>query len=397
MTLRVLVKLSFRSILRNRMRSLLTTLGIIIGVCSVIVMVAVGEGSQASIRENISSMGTNLIMVNPPRGHGAANRLVMEDVEKIRKEVVTLSAVSGVVRISSTVVGGSGNWPTTVFGVEPDYLEIRQWELETGDFFTEREIKGRHKVAVIGVTPAKELFGDETPIGSRIRVGNTPFEIVGVLKSKGKNAMGNDQDDVVMVPLSTAVSRLRRNQYLSSIEMSALSEDRMNDAQEEVAAVMRESHRLSDDAVDDFSVFNQAEIIEVASSTAKTLTVLLGAIAGVSLIVGGIGIMNIMLVSVTERTREIGIRLSVGARKRDILRQFLTEAIVLSLLGGVIGISLALGAVLVLQKAASLRAIVNPLFILISAGFAAGVGVFFGYYPALKAATMNPIDALRSE
>jgi putative ABC transport system permease protein len=397
MTLRVLVKLSFRSILRNRMRSLLTTLGIIIGVCSVIVMVAVGEGSQAAIRENISSMGTNLIMVVPPRGPGAVNRLVMEDVEKIRKEGVNLSAISGVARISSTVVGGAGNWATTVFGVEPDYLRIKQWELAAGDFFSDREVKGRHKVAVVGTTLAEELFGEEDPIGSRIRIGNTPFEIVGILKSKGKNAMGSDQDDVVMVPLSTAITRLKRNRYLSSIEMSALSEDRMSAAQEETEAIMRESHRLSEDAANDFNVFNQSEIIEVASSTAKTLTILLGAIAGVSLIVGGIGIMNIMLVSVTERTREIGIRLSVGARKRDILRQFLTEAIVLSLLGGLIGISLSLGVVFVLQKVASLRAIVNPLFVLLSAGFAAAVGVFFGYYPAWKAARMNPIDALRSE
>jgi putative ABC transport system permease protein len=389
--------LSLRSILRNRMRSLLTTLGIIIGVCSVIVMVAIGEGSQASIKENISSMGTNLIMIMPPRGQNAANRLVIEDVEKIRKEGMYVGAASGVVRSAATAVGGIGNWQTTVYGVEPDYLRIKEWGTGEGDFFTERDVAGRTKKAVIGTTVAKQLFPDDDPIGKRFRIANTPFDIVGVLEAKGSNAMGSDQDDIIMVPLSTAISRLRRSKYLQSIEISAVSEDRMDDAQTEVEDIIREAHRLAPDAENDFSVMNQAQIIEMASSIAKTLTMLLAAIAGVSLLVGGIGIMNIMLVSVTERTREIGIRLSVGARRRDILRQFLTESVVLSLSGGLIGILLALGLAWLLESAVGLRAIVSPLFILISAGFAAAVGIFFGYYPAHKASAMNPIDALRSE
>jgi putative ABC transport system permease protein len=379
------------------MRSLLTTLGIIIGVCSVIVMVAIGEGSQASIRENISSMGTNLIMVNPPRGPNTANRLVIADVEKIRNEAVYVSAASGVVRSGTTVIGGIGSWQTTVFGVEPDYTRIKEWKVGEGDFFSVRDVNARAKKAVIGATIAKELFPDDDPVGKRFRVANTPFEIVGVLESKGSNAMGNDQDDLVLVPLTTAISRLRRSKNLQSIEISAISEERMDEAQAEVEVILREAHKLSSDAENDFSVFNQAQIIEMASSVAKTLTMLLGAIAGVSLLVGGIGIMNIMLVSVTERTREIGIRLSVGARRRDILRQFLTESVVLSLSGGLIGILFAVGAVYLLELVFTLRAIISPFFILISAGFAAAVGIFFGYYPAYKASAMNPIDALRAD
>jgi len=395
----VLVVLSFRSILRNRMRSLLTTLGIIIGVCSVIVMVAVGEGSQRMIKENIASMGTNLIIVMPPRGGMArqANRLSLQDVAKLRKEAVNVSAVSGTMRIAARVVGGSGNWSTTVYGVEEPFLEIHQWEVESGNFFSEREAKSKQKVAVLGSTVAKELFSDVDPIGARIRIANTPYQVIGVLKSKGKNAMGNDQDDVVMIPIESALGRLEGGRYISSIEMSAVSEDAMDQAQEEITDIMRESHRLGEDKDNDFNVFNQSQIIEVASSTAKTLTILLAAIAGVSLLVGGIGIMNIMLVSVTERTREIGIRLSVGARKRDILLQFLTESVVLSLLGGILGIILAAGAVYAINSLSSQKAFINPLFILVSAGFAAAVGIFFGYYPAMKAANMNPIDALRTE
>jgi putative ABC transport system permease protein len=391
-----LIRLSLRSILRNRMRSLLTTLGIIIGVCSVIVMVAIGEGSQASIRDSITSMGTNRSMISPPRGQNTANRLALEDVEKIRKESIYAAAVSGVVRSATTVVGGIGNWPTTVYGVEPDYLRIKEWNIAAGDFFSSRDVSGRAKKAVIGATIAKQLFPGDDPVGKRLRIAKTPFEIVCVLESKGANAAGSDQDDIIMVPLSTAISRLRRSKYLQSIEISAVSENRMDDAQAEIEAILRDAHRLAPGDENDFSVMNQAQFIEMASSVAKTLTLLLGAIAGVSLLVGGIGIMNIMLVSVTERTREIGIRLSVGARRRDILRQFLTESVVLSLAGGLIGILLAMAVAFALGTF-GLRAIVSPVFILISASFAAAVGIFFGYYPAHKASAMNPIDALRAD
>ncbi|GAB4365717.1 MAG: ABC transporter permease [Spirochaetales bacterium] len=393
----ILIKLSFRSIFRNRMRSLLTTLGIIIGVSSVIIMVAIGEGSQAQIRDTINSMGSNLIVVRPPRGRWDANRLTLKDTERIRSEATLVSAVSGTLRRSVTIVGGMGDWSTTLYGVEPDYQTIKEWELKEGEFINEQDMKSRRKVAVLGTTVAENLFGSEMGIGQTIRIGNAPFKVIGVLKSRGTNSMGQDQDDVVLVPITTALVRMSRDPYLSDIQISAVSEEKMTEAQEEVEAIVRESHRLREDRENDFEILNQSQIIEVASSTAKTLTILLAAIAGVSLVVGGIGIMNIMLVSVTERTREIGVRLAVGARWRDILLQFLTESIVLSLLGGLIGILFSLGVVATLEKFTPLHAIVNPVFILISAGFAGSVGVFFGYYPARKASALNPIEALRTE
>ncbi len=397
MTVGRLLSHSVRSIFRNRIRSLLTSLGIIIGVGSVIVMVAVGEGSQAQISRQIASMGTNLIVVMPPRGPREANRITRADVTKLRVESSYLAALSGVVRQTFKVIGGSGYWSTTVMGVEPDYLTIKQWSMESGAFFTDKDTSARSKVAVLGVTVAQKLFGDENPIGQRIRIQTTPFTIVGVLASKGSTGMGNDQDDVVMVPLDTALTRLAKDRYLGAIETSARRQDLMDVAQKEVTQILRESHRLAagDDA--DFDVMNQSEIIKTASQTSKTLTSLLAAIAGVSLLVGGIGIMNIMLVSVTERTREIGIRMSVGARKKDILLQFLSESVILSLLGGLIGIALAISVAALLESLAGVPAIIKPGIIFESAGFAAAVGIFFGYYPARKAANLYPIEALRYE
>jgi len=391
-----LAVLSARSIFRNRMRSILTSLGIIIGVCSVIVMVAVGEGSQAQIKARISSMGTNLIMVMPPRGPREANRLSTADVKRLRAESSSLAAISGTVRLSAKVVGGSGYYETSVQGVEPSYLEIKGWGVESGDFFSEADLASRSKVAVLGATVAKELFGTDDPLGERVRIGATPFTVVGVLSKKGSSGMGDDQDDVVMVPLDTALTRLNKDRYINSIEASAVGEEFMDAAQAEVESILREAHRIQPGAEADFDVMNQAEIIATASETSKTLTTLLAAIAGVSLLVGGIGIMNIMLVSVTERTREIGIRMSVGARKRDILLQFLAESVILSLLGGLVGILLAV-LVCVVLGSAGIPAIVNPAVVATSAAFAAAVGVFFGYYPARKASNLYPIDALRYE
>jgi len=393
-----LISASMRSILRNKMRSFLTSLGIIIGVCSVIVMVAIGQGSQEQIRKQIASMGTNLIMVMPPRGPREANRLSMGDVVKLRSESSYLAALTGEVRLASTkVVGGSTYWATSVYGVEPDYLTIKDWGVKSGDFFAERDLQARTKVAVLGTTVASKLFPDEDPVGKSIRILTTPFIVVGVLESKGANAMGSDQDDVVMVPLDTAINRLTKDRKIGSIEMSVVSEGLMDQAQSEVTAILRESHRLSDDEDADFTVMNQAQIIQTASQTTQTLTALLAAIAGVSLIVGGIGIMNIMLVSVTERTREIGIRMSVGARRRDILMQFLSESVILSLLGGVIGILLAFLLAYVLKTFAHMPTVISPTVIAASAGFAAAVGIFFGFYPARKASKLYPIDALRYE
>jgi putative ABC transport system permease protein len=390
-----------RSIFRNRIRSLLTSLGIIIGVGSVIVMVGVGQGSQAQISKQIASMGTNLIMVFPPRGDRngprQANRLSEADVTKLRAESSYLSAISGEVRDTFKVVGGSGYWSTTVYGVEPDYLVIKQWGMKSGYFFTDKDLASRNKVAVLGATVVKKLFGDADPVGQSVRIGTTPFTVTGVLTSKGSNAMGDDQDDAVMVPLDTALTRLEQSRYINTIEMSAVRQDLMDQAQTEVEQILRESHRLSAGADADFEVMNQSEIIKTASQTSKTLTTLLAAIAGVSLLVGGIGIMNIMLVSVTERTREIGIRMSVGAHKRDILLQFLSESIILSLLGGVIGIILAIVVCSLLGSIGNVPTVIKPGIIAASAGFAAAVGIFFGYYPARKAANLYPIDALRYE
>jgi putative ABC transport system permease protein len=393
-----LASASMRSILRNKMRSFLTSLGIIIGVCSVIVMVAVGSGSQAQIKKQIASMGTNLLMVMPPRGPREGNRMSMEDVQKLRTESSYLAALTGEVRLSGTyVVGGPNTWSTTVYGIEPDYIKIKDWTVQSGEFFTDKDLTARNKVAVLGTTVATKLFGDEDPIGKSIRILTTPFVVVGLLTSKGSTGMGNDQDDVVMVPLDTAVNRLTKDKKISSIEMSVTNEALMTQAQAEVTAIMRESHKLSDGATADFDVMNQAEIIKTASQTSATLTSLLAAIAGVSLIVGGIGIMNIMLVSVTERTREIGIRMSVGARKRDILLQFLSESVILSLLGGIIGILLALLIAYVMRTFLGTPTVVSLAVIAASAGFAAVVGIFFGWYPARKAANLYPIDALRYE
>ncbi len=402
MTAGKLVTLSARSIFRNKMRSMLTSLGIIIGVCSVIVMVAVGQGSQEQVARQIASMGTNLLMVMPPRGPQQGNRLKTEDVAKIRSESSYVSAVSGVARGGATVVGGDGagsetSWSTSFYGVEPDYLEIKQWSVASGDFFTDRDNAVRSKVVVLGTTVARKLFGDGDPVGARVRVGSTPFTVVGVLASKGSSPMGDDQDDVVMVPLETAITRLARGRYMGSIEMSAVKAEYMDAAQAEVTTILRESHRLAEGAEDDFEVMNQSQIIATASATSKTLTSLLAAIAGVSLVVGGIGIMNIMLVSVTERTREIGIRMSVGARKRDILMQFLSESVILSMLGGLVGILLALAVAALLRRFGGIPTSVRPGIIAVSAAFAAGVGIFFGFYPARKAANLYPIDALRYE
>ena len=398
MTLAKLASASMRSILRNKMRSFLTSLGIIIGVCSVIVMVAVGSGSQAQIHKQIAAMGTNLIMVMPPRGPRQANRLTIADVQRLRAESSYLSAITGEVRMGGTnIVGGNSYWSTTVYGVEPDYIVIKEWPVQSGDFFSDKDMTSRAKTAVLGTTVAAKLFPGQDPLGKYIRIGTTPFTVVGLLASKGANAMGSDQDDVVMVPLDTALNRLMVDGRINTIEMSAVSESLMTAAQAEVDSILRESHKLAAGVDDDFTVMNQSQIIQTASQTAQTLTALLAAIAGVSLIVGGIGIMNIMLVSVTERTREIGIRMSVGARRRDILLQFLTESVFLSLLGGLLGILLALAMAYGLQRFLNTPTVVSPSIIAASAGFAAAVGIFFGFYPARKAANLYPIDALRHE
>ncbi|MDR1250038.1 MAG: ABC transporter permease [Treponema sp.] len=397
----------FKNIFRNRMRSLLTSLGIIIGVGSVIIMVAIGEGTQREIEERISAMGTNLIQIMPRRmifrpGQGASAvaarpvRLSKSDAVKLAGEASYALAVSALSQRNYTVIGPQGSASVQVMGVEPGYLVIRNWDIDRGNFFGEEDLEQRNRLAVLGLTTAASLFGDGEALGQQIRIGNNHFTVIGILEKKGAGGFGNDQDDVIMVPLDTALYRLSNSKYVNNIAMSVISKDYMEAAQREAELILREAHKLPDQAAADFEIMNSADLIDMASETSRSLTTLLAAIAGVSLLVGGIGIMNIMLVSVTERTREIGVRMAVGARKRDVLFQFLSEAIVLSLLGGVIGIALAFLVCRVLG-ALGISTAINPAIVAAAALFAALVGVFFGYYPARRAAGLYPIEALRHE
>jgi len=393
-----------RSILRNRMRSLLTSLGVIIGVGSVIIMVALGEGSQKMIESQITAMGTNLLQIFPRRSISRAGQQTImrpssfskKDIQKIRDESTFATAVSGVVNISMNITGPEGNSQVSVQGVEPDFLTARNWRINDGYFFEEEDLLLRSKVAVLGRTAAKNLFGDDSyAVGGQIRIGTNYFLVIGLLESKGAS-FGMDQDDIVMIPLDTAMTRLGYTRNITMIVMSVIGKEYMEAAQKETDLILRESRKLPEGAASDFEIVNQADLIDMASAASRTLTTLLAAIAGVSLLVGGIGIMNIMLVSVTERTREIGIRMAVGGRKRDILLQFLTESVILSMMGGVLGIGLAFLVCRILTMM-GISTLINPLIIMIATLFAALVGIIFGYYPALKAAKLYPIDALRYE
>ena len=400
-----LLQTCFRSILRNRMRSLLTSLGVIIGVGSVIVMVALGEGSQREIERSISSLGTNLLQVFPRRqtlrsGMNVmmrANTFNKKDVEKLKDESSFITAVSGVVQTNANITGSEGNVQISVQGVEPDFLITRNYFIDAGNFFDEDDLKFRNTVAVLGRSTAESLFGNaENALSEQIRIGTTYFTVIGLLAKKGAGLSGDDQDDIVMVPLDTALTRLTNSQNINMIFLSVAGKEYMDAAKKETELILRESRGLSEGAAADFEIFSMSEFIDMASETSKTLTTLLAAIAGVSLLVGGIGIMNIMLVSVTERTREIGIRMAVGGRKSDILLQFLSESVILSLMGGILGIGMAF-LVCKIMSLTGIPTAINPLIVSISALFAAMVGVIFGYYPALKAARLYPIDALRYE
>ncbi len=402
---RNLIIVALRSIARNKLRSLLTMLGIIIGVGSVIALLALGRGSQADIQAQIAGLGTNLLIIHPTSsqtagvraGSGTLNTLSMADVALLHDNATLLAEVSPVIRVQEQVIAGNNNWNTQVNGVSVGYQMIRNHLMESGSFFTERDIKTRRKVAVLGKTVANELFPGQDPVGVQIRIRNVPFIVIGVMQSKGQSSMGSDQDDLILAPWSTVLYRLSDGKTVRTIMASAVSEDQMEPAKDEVTALLRETRRVApgDDA--GFEIHDQTEINEMATRITGTLTLLLSAIAGVSLLVGGIGIMNIMLVSVTERTREIGIRMAVGARPGDILLQFLIEAMILSLIGGLLGIMTGVGSAVLLGRIMGTAVMVSPLVILGSAAFTGAVGVFFGFYPARKAARLNPIDALRYE
>jgi len=392
-----------RSILRNRMRSLLTSLGVIIGVGSVIIMVAIGEGTQKQIEARITAMGTNLLQITPQRqimrsGQSMNMRVsgfTKKDIEKLREESSFAAAISGVVNSNANVTGSAGNVQVSVVGAEPDYQIARNYTLTAGYFFDDYDIATRNRVAVLGPTTAESLFGEtELAISQQIRIGTNYFTVIGILESKGAG-MGGNQDDIVIVPMDTAMTRLSAR-TINTIVMSVKSKDYMEAAQKEADLILRESRGILDGNASDFAIMNQTDMLDMASATTRTLTTFLAAIAGISLLVGGIGIMNIMLVSVTERTREIGIRMAVGGRKRDILLQFLTESVILSLMGGILGIGMAF-LTCRLVSMIGVPTSINPLIVTASTLFAAFIGMIFGYYPALKAARLYPIDALRYE
>ncbi len=395
-------RLAGRALRRNKMRSLLTMLGIIIGVGAVIAMVGIGNGARAQVEGQIASLGQNMITVFPGSfssggargGWGSASTLTAEEALAIAREIPGVVAVSPEVRDRQQVMGNGLNWNTQVLGESPDYLSIRAWDLEDGAMFTETDVTSATKVAIIGKTIADQLYAGADPIGQTLRIRNLPFKIIGVLRPKGFNFFGQDQDDTIVLPYTSAMRRVMGRTYLSAILIQAQSPEQMPAIQQSVGDLLQQRRKTREP---DFTVRNQLELAEAATATSRTMTALLGSIAGVSLIVGGIGIMNIMLVSVTERTREIGIRMAVGAHGRDIMLQFLIEAVTLSSLGGILGIAIGFGIAEAVSHFAGWPTSVSASAVFASFFFSAAVGVFFGLYPAKKAAALDPIDALRYE
>ena len=407
-----LFKIAIRAIAANKMRSFLTALGIIIGIASVITMLAIGQGSKASIKANIAEMGSNMIMIHPGadmRGGVRQDASSMEtlkqtDYEAIKDECNYISAISPSVSSNGQWINGNNNTQSSIYGVNQDYLTIRQLKIADGEMFTDTDIKTASKVCILGQTVVDYLFPDGSdPIGRVVRFNSIPFRVIGVLKKKGYNSMGMDQDDLVLAPYTTVMKRILAQTYLSEIVCSAITEDASQPAQDQITQILRRTHKLKDATdtqeadEDDFSIRSQEEISSMMNSTMSTITILLGSVAGISLIVGGIGIMNIMYVSVTERTREIGLRMSVGARGIDILNQFLIEAILLSVTGGIIGVILGVGISVSLQQFMHVATQIEPWSIIMSFAVCTFTGVFFGWYPAKKAARLDPIEAIRYE
>jgi putative ABC transport system permease protein len=400
-----ILRIASRALRRNKMRTVLTMLGIIIGVAAVIAMVGIGNGAKAQIEAQIASLGQNVILVfsgsitrgGVHSGWGSAGTLTVDDTDAIRREVPGVNAVSPEVRSTAQIGAGNQNWLTQILGEGPDYFTIRQWPLSDGVPFNEQDVRGANKVAVIGKTTAQQLFGSENPVGQIVRIKDVPFLVVGLLSSKGLSVMGSDQDDVVIIPYTSAMKRLLGTTTLRSILVQASSPQLLPLVQQQLTDLLRQRHRILPGRDDDFTVRGQQDIAEMATAQSKTMTFLLAAVALVSLIVGGIGIMNIMLVSVTERTREIGIRMAVGARGWDILLQFLIEAVTLSLAGGVIGIGLGIGASNLVASKMNWSTLTPAWAIAAAFLFSAVIGIFFGFYPARKASQLDPIDALRYE
>ena len=405
MNLFATIRLAFRALRRNKMRTLLTMLGIIIGVGAVIAMVALGRGAKAQVEARIASLGQNLIMIfsgsinrsGVYTGHGGAGTLTVEDADAIAKEISGVSAVSPEIRSGAQIMAGNNNWSTSIMGESPDYLNIRQWELADGAMFTDIDVRGATKVCILGKTTADRLFPDENPVGQIIRIKNVPVKVIGLLAPKGYSIMGTDQDDTVIAPYTTVMKRFSGYTTLRTINVQAASFEELDAVQTAITDLLRQRHRIQAGRDDDFSIRNQKEISDTANATTAVLTGLLAGIASVSLLVGGIGIMNIMLVSVTERTREIGIRMAVGARSRDILIQFLIEAITLSSTGGILGIALGVVGAMGMTYFKEWPTTVSPESILVAVCSSALVGILSGFYPAWKASKLDPIDALRYE
>jgi putative ABC transport system permease protein len=401
----VTVRVALRAIRRNKLRSGLTVLGVVIGVCAVVTLVNVGQGAQLSIQKSISGLGTNMLTVFPGSmrrggmrgGMGTVTTLTVEDAEAIVNECSAVQTVSPVVNTMAQTVFQNQNWRTSIYGATPEFQRIRNWPIKKGEFFTPQDVKAAARLCVLGEGVEEELFGGQDSLGSVIRIKRIPFRVVGVLTPKGQSSFGRDQDDIIVVPYTTVQKRLAEITYLNTIMISAVSTDLMGEAQTQVRELLRRRHNIKEGEEDDFTVRNIADLTATFSTITGILTLLLGSIASISLLVGGIGIMNIMLVSVTERTREIGIRMSVGARPRDLLLQFLVEAVVLSLVGAIIGTFLGIGLSNVIARFAAWSSPVSVLAIVVAFLFSAGVGIFFGLYPARKASLLNPIEALRYE
>lgn len=399
------VQIAVTALLGNKLRSILTMLGIIIGVGAVIAMISIGMGVKQNVTNSIASLGSNMLIVMPGSTNkggvrsaaGSSQKLKYEDAEAIKKKIKNIDYVSPTVNGSYQIVNGHENWNSSVYGVTPEYLKIRDLTIGTGSFITQNDLNSRNRVAVIGTTVATNLFESENPVGKNIRINNQPYKVIGVIESKGQSSMGQDQDDVVIIPLTTAQERLMGITYIRSINIQVSSADKIESVQGQVETLLRQRHHIVGDKEDNFTVRNLTSLMETMTSTTTMLTLFLGSIAAISLLVGGIGIMNIMMVSVTERTREIGIRKALGATFKNIMMQFLIESVVIGVIGGLLGVAVGVGIALAIAKTGLFQTVITAAPILISFSFSVGIGLFFGIYPARKAARLDPIEALRYE